>query len=52
MRRIIAYLLVFCIAFSLAGCGNRNDNASDDPRTLEKIVEEIAVDYGTYGAEA
>jgi len=52
MRRIIAYLLVFCIAFSLAGCGNRNDNASDDPRTVEKIVEEIAVDYGTYGAEA
>ena len=52
MRRIIAYILVFCIAFSLAGCGNRNDNASDDPRTVEKIVEEIAVDYGTYGAEA
>ena len=52
MRRIIACLLVFCIAFSLAGCGSRNDKTSDDPRTVEKIVEEIAVDYGTYGAEA
>jgi hypothetical protein len=38
--------------FSLAGCGISNGKSSDDPRLLENIVEEIAVDYGSYGAEA
>ena len=52
MRHIIACIMVFCIVFSFAGCENRKDKPSDDPRNLEKIVEEIAVDYGTYGAEA
>ena len=51
-RRIITYILVFCIVFSLAGCGSRSSKPSDDPKALERIVEEIAVDYGTYGAEA
>ena len=51
MRRIIASVLVLCTAFSLVGCG-RGDKSSDDPKYLESIVEEIAVDYGTYGAEA
>jgi len=52
MRRIIASILVFCAAFSLVGCGRGDDKSSDDPKYIESIVEEIAVDYGTYGAEA
>lgn len=51
MRRIIACILAFC-AVVLIGCGRGGDKVSDDPKTLENIVEEIAVDYGTYGAEA
>ena len=43
---------MLCIVFSLAGCGSRSSKPSDDPKALERIVEEIAVDYGTYGAEA
>jgi uncharacterized SAM-binding protein YcdF (DUF218 family) len=52
MRRIIACILVFCVAISLIGCGRGDGKSSVDPRILENIVEEIAVDYGTYGAEA
>jgi len=52
MKHIIKCILLLCIIFSLAGCESKNDNSSDDPRLLENIVEEIAVDYGTYGTEA
>ena len=52
MKRIIAYILAFCAVFSLIGCGKGDDKSSDDPKALENIVEEIAVDYGTYGSEA
>lgn len=51
MRRIIACILAFC-AVVLIGCARGDEKASDDPKALERIVEEIAVDYGTYGAEA
>ena len=49
---MIKYLLMLCIVFSLSGCGSRNDKTSYDPNLIENIVEEMAVDYGTYGAEA
>lgn len=52
MRRIITYILVFCTILSLAGCTRGEDKSSDDPKILENIVEEIAVDYATYGVEA
>ena len=68
MKRVIACILMLCMVLSLAGCGNSSDGnksdgnssekpsdtpvISDDPKALENIVEEIAVDYGTYGAEA
>ena len=67
MKRVIACILMLCMLLSLAGCGNSDGNksdgnssekpsetsvTSDDPKALENIVEEIAVDYGTYGAEA
>ena len=52
LRCILPVLLAGIMAASAAGCRNRNENASGDPKAVEKIVEEIAVDHGTYGAEA
>ena len=52
MKHMIKYILMLCIVFSLSGCGSRNDKTSYDPKLIENIVEEMAVDYGTYGAEA
>ncbi len=46
--RLISIVLILCICVSLAGCRY----PSDDPKRVEQIIEEIAVDYGTYGAEA
>ena len=46
--RLILLILILCLCVPLAGCGK----ASDDPKRVEQIIEEIAVDYGTYGAEA
>lgn len=48
--RIIPFLLCFCFLF--AGCANDAGNQSADPGSVEKKVEEIAVDYGTYGNKA
>ncbi len=51
--RLIPAALVLGIVFSLTGCKNGSSGkASEDPKYIEKTVEEIAVDYGTYGAEA
>ena len=52
MKHILAYTLMLGTVFSLAACGSRSDSPSDDPKAIENIVEEIAVDYGTYGAAA
>ena len=52
LRCFLPVLLAGIMAVSAAGCRNRNENASGDPKAVEKIVEEIAVDHGTYGAEA
>lgn len=43
---------MLCMVFFLSGCVSRKVNPSEDPKLLENIVEEIAVDYGTYGTEA
>lgn len=51
MKHIIAYLLMFCIFIALPGCGE-SAQPSGDPGNLENLVEEMAVDYGTYGEEA
>ena len=48
--KVISILLCLCFAF--AGCANDAGNQSSDPGSVEKTVEEIAVDYGTYGEEA
>ena len=66
--RVISFILALCLCVSLAGCGSsssRSDTTgssaassgdssqtSSDPKRVEKIVEEMAVDYGNYGSEA
>ncbi len=45
-------IVLICILLFLSGCGNAAKNQSADPKRAEKIVEEIAVDYGTYASEA
>ncbi|MBQ7714242.1 MAG: YdcF family protein [Clostridia bacterium] len=45
--KILAALLSVVFIASLSGCGN-----DADPKSVQKTVEEIAVDYGTYGDEA
>ena len=40
--------LTFCTVFT--GCGKKEDPA--DPEKIQKIIEEMVVDYGAYGAEA
>ena len=52
MKHILAYTLMLGTVFSLAACGSRSGSPSDDPKAIENIVEEIAVDYGMYGAQA
>lgn len=47
---VISVLL--CLGFAFAGCANDAGNQSADPGSVEKTVEEIAVDYGTYGDQA
>ncbi len=53
IHRFISFLLVLIVAFSITGCkSGKSGKASKDPIFIEKTVEEIAVDYGTYGTEA
>ncbi len=49
-RRIIAAILSMSICFSLAGCAG--SGSSSDPSLVEKTVEEMVIDYGSYGSEA
>ena len=55
---IVCALLIAALALSLSACRSdktSKDAANDadaDPTAVQKLVEEIAVDYGTYGAEA
>ena len=48
--RVVPFLL--CLCFVFAGCTNDAGNQSADPDSVEKTVEEIVVDYGTYGDQA
>ncbi|MGX8680133.1 MAG: YdcF family protein [bacterium] len=52
MKHMIPFASLFGIVFSLLWCKNKNAKSSDNRKRVEKIVEEIAVDYGTYGEEA
>lgn len=48
--RIVSFVL--CIIFAFAGCTKNAEKKTADPSGVEKTVEEIAVDYGTYGDQA
>ena len=50
--RIFTILLCLCACVTLAGCKNGADDPSAEARDVGKIVEEMVVDYGTYGVEA
>ena len=52
LTRLISSVLALCLIFSLTACGNKSEKPSDDPKSIEKTVEEMAVDYGMYGTEA
>ncbi|MBP5207336.1 MAG: YdcF family protein [Clostridia bacterium] len=43
--------MIFALLTAFIGC-TENGGGASDPARVQKIVEEIAVDYGTYGAEA
>ncbi len=47
--QILSALLALIVICSFSGCGQSENR---EPADVQKIVEEIAVDYGTYGAEA
>lgn len=49
-KAVTAAVLVAVLLLS-SGCG-KNETSNTDPTRAQKIVEEIAVDYGTYGSEA
>ncbi len=50
IKELTVISLLLIIILSLAGCVK--ETTVTDPKTVEKKVEEICVDYGTYGAEA
>ncbi len=50
--RFVSFWIILCICFSFTSCKKDTETSSADTRDAEAIAEEIAVDYGTYGAEA
>lgn len=51
-RCLVSFVLLTGICFSLAGCKATGEKTPAEPGDPEKIVEEMTVDYGSYGAEA
>lgn len=51
VKTIMAALLILSMLPVFSGCGNKKPESGDLIRE-QKIVEEIAVDYGTYGEKA
>ena len=56
MNRLRNHAIVFALllsgVFPAAACRAEDAGPPEDPKFIEQTVEEIAVDYGTYGAEA
>ena len=49
---LVSFVLLTSICFSLAGCKAAGEKTPAELGDPEKIVEEMTVDYGSYGAEA
>ena len=63
IKKAAAALLALSLCLSLAACGNDSSSSdgesassavqeTSDPTFVQKTVEEMAIDYGTYGSEA
>ncbi len=49
---IAFFVLMLCISIFISGCKEEREKASADPKLAESIIEEIAIDHGTYGSKA
>ncbi len=52
LHSLVSILLLLSVCLSLSGCKRVDGEASADSKRSEKIVEELVVDYATYGEEA
>ena len=52
IRHMIPLVLALCLLCTLAGCKQEDPTPSGEQKTAEKIVEEMVVDYGSYGEKA
>ena len=49
----VIYVFLFCMMLMLSGCAKEvNNTAAADPAAMQDKIEEMVVDYGSYGAEA
>ena len=46
--RIVPIILAAALLFCLTGCQKEKSGVPEDPQALQKTVEEMAMDYGTY----
>ena len=51
IKKTVTATVLAAVLLLSSGCG-KNETSNTDPTRAQKIVEEIAVDYGTYGSEA
>ena len=51
IKKTVTAAVLAAVLLLSSGCG-KNETNNTDPTRAQKIVEEIAVDYGTYGSEA
>ena len=63
IRKVAAAIVALSLCLSLAACGSDSSSSdgesassavqeTSDPTFVQKTVEEMAIDYGTYGSEA
>lgn len=51
-NRLVSAFLVLCMALGCASCGKHHVIASSDNRGTKELIEELVVNYGTYGNQA
>lgn len=50
--KLIACSLALCLLLPVYGCSKKAETGKTDPQAVQKKIEEMVVDYGTYGSEA